>query len=570
VIGGRIGIAVFVLGAALPAEDRPARLSAAVLWFEDAAAPGSSEARHWSYWAGVSIARDLSAVKRLRVLDRHRIQCAFRKLGVKPGEAVLPPIARALGELLEARRVVWGSWRRDGEGWRLEARWLNVGTGDPGAELRFATRTFTAASRDLSLALLAAWGIEPSAEERTRLSSGLTDSEAALESLARLAAANLEEEPYTVQEAHAWRAIEADPRCTTARTALGAILGTQGKLLEAEAAAREALAMEPGRAPARCLLATVLFLQKKFAEAESELVEAQAREPDDLETLMRFAELHTLRKDWDMAVGCLERAIEIDPMNSTIHAKIGQVLASQGKKDQALPFLKEAERLHCGEANTDQMLFVGYLLLGETRLAIERYEALAAWSRRQGVNTPILEQMGSAVEELKARLTPASVVASRPRAYTAEEIDAVLREKFTEEERRLVTAPLASSEGLKARAGEITRDAPDGLAKARALFGALARRAPGEGSPPVRTALEALAAWDDPKEAFVCQDFAKLYVAMARDVGLDAFYVNVEKDIEGKPVAHVCAAVFLDGDVFLPDLTLRLVRGAPQGVPGAR
>jgi hypothetical protein len=33
VIGGRIGIAVFVLGAALPAEDRPARLSAAVLWF---------------------------------------------------------------------------------------------------------------------------------------------------------------------------------------------------------------------------------------------------------------------------------------------------------------------------------------------------------------------------------------------------------------------------------------------------------------------------------------------------------------------------------------------------------
>jgi tetratricopeptide (TPR) repeat protein len=50
---------------------------------------------------------------------------------------------------------------------------------------------------------------------------------------------------------------------------------------------------------------------------------------------------------------------------------------------------------------------------------------------------------------------------------------------------------------------------------------------------------------------------------MARDVGLDAFYVNVDKDTAGKAVAHVCAAVFLDGKVLLPDVTYRWF-GAPH------
>ena len=57
--------------------------------------------------------------------------------------------------------------------------------------------------------------------------------------------------------------------------------------------------------------------------------------------------------------------------------------------------------------------------------------------------------------------------------------------------------------------------------------------------------------------AFSCQEYAKLFVALARDVGVHAYYVHLEKDFRGRIVYHDCAAVFADGKALLADPAYR-------------
>ena len=68
-----------------------------------------------------------------------------------------------------------------------------------------------------------------------------------------------------------------------------------------------------------------------------------------------------------------------------------------------------------------------------------------------------------------------------------------------------------------------------------------------------RTAQEVFAAWNDPAQSFCCQEYARLYVALARAVGLKAFYVHLEKDYSGEIVYHDCAAVFVGDKALLVD-----------------
>ncbi len=50
-----------------------------------------------------------------------------------------------------------------------------------------------------------------------------------------------------------------------------------------------------------------------------------------------------------------------------------------------------------------------------------------------------------------------------------------------------------------------------------------------------------------------CGGQARLFIALARDLGLDARYVLVDRDHRGRAVKHACALVRLDGRTFLVD-----------------
>ena len=72
-----------------------------------------------------------------------------------------------------------------------------------------------------------------------------------------------------------------------------------------------------------------------------------------------------------------------------------------------------------------------------------------------------------------------------------------------------------------------------------------------------RTALEAFRALQRGEERFGCLEYARLYVAAAREVGLTAFEVDVERDVKGNNVSHACAAVLCGDRIFLVDLSYR-------------
>jgi cytochrome c-type biogenesis protein CcmH/NrfG len=116
---------------------------------------------------------------------------------------------------------------------------------------------------------------------------------------------------------------------------------------------------------------------------------------------------------------------------------------------------------------------------------------------------------------------------------------------------------LASNAKMKAWALELTREGKTDLEKARRLFEALARRPDGRKEGGTRTAEQVYSLWQKKDESFTCQEYAKLFVALARDAGLDAFYVHLEKDYEGRVVYHDCAAVFVDGQALLVDPAYR-------------
>ena len=119
-------------------------------------------------------------------------------------------------------------------------------------------------------------------------------------------------------------------------------------------------------------------------------------------------------------------------------------------------------------------------------------------------------------------------------------------------EYKLVINPLASTPAMDRWAQELTRGATNDLDRARKIFDALARHLD-TGEAGTRTAQEVFAAWNDPAQSFCCQEYAKLYIALARAVGVKAFYVHLEKDYSGDIVYHDCAAVFIGDKALLVD-----------------
>ena len=88
--------------------------------------------------------------------------------------------------------------------------------------------------------------------------------------------------------------------------------------------------------------------------------------------------------------------------------------------------------------------------------------------------------------------------------------------------------------------------------RGRKIFDALARHLD-TGESGTRTAQEVFAAWNDPAQSFCCQEYAKLYIALARAVSIKAYYVHLERDYEGDIVYHDCAAVFIGDKALLVD-----------------
>jgi tetratricopeptide (TPR) repeat protein/TolB-like protein len=544
-------VAVFLAaGGTSPAAEAGAqtpRLTLAILTFEDQTA--DPEAAHWRYTIKRLLGEQLQEAKALR---RAPAAFGYRQLKVKQGGPISVEQARKIGELIEARRVVWGSYRREGPQWLVTARVLNVASGDAGNELKAASTNWFEVRDQLGAQVLGELGVKPTEAEREKMLRRGTSSPSALEWYSQAYAGQEERKPKAEQEASIRKALDADPQFAEAYVALAAVLGSQGKSEQAEEAVRQAVKLRPDSASAHQILGFALMFQGKFAEAEKEMREALRLEPDDAETLSLLGECAQEQGKLDAAIALWTKAKRLDPTDAPTHAHLGDAYAKKRAREEALRELKEAERLEPEGVNSEQIVWQGYAALHEIPLALEHLERFVALARTEGLAPAIVNYMAECGRELKARLTPHEISVAPPRSYSAPALDAALRERLTRAEYVQVINPLASTPAMDRWAQELIRGATNDPGKARKIFDALARHLDTSESG-TRTAQEVFAAWNDPAQSFCCQEYAKLYVALARAVGVRAFYVHLEKDYSGEIVYHDCAAVFAEGKALLVD-----------------
>jgi tetratricopeptide (TPR) repeat protein len=534
----------------------PGRLVTAVLWFENKT--GAPQADHWRYAIDRLLSDQLGHVKALR-LRRIGIDFARRQLGIAKGSAIGADEARKMGEIIEAQRVIWGSYTKKNDKWQVTGRLLNVATGKPSAQLIGASDDWFEVRDKLTDRILNELNITPTDAECKEMAMRWTSSPSALEWYSEADALQEEGKPLSEQEDCARKAITEDPNFARGHLTLAATLGSQGKFKPAEDATRQALSRRPDDAFPHCLLGFLFAHQRRYAEARVELLEAQRLDPDDAETLSRLGQLYRTQGKWDEAIAYFDQGRRLEPMDPSIHAYLGLSHARKGDRDKALLELREAERFSAGdlrEVSAEQIIWQAYVRLADVPSAVKHAERFVTLAKKEGVNPEGVAPIEQAASRLKATLTPTPIKAPMPNVYTEKEIQTILEQRLTKQELQMVVNPLAGTAEMRRWAQELTKGAGDDLEKARAIFDALAQRVDlwMLRAHSARTAQEVFAAWRDPNESFNCQEYAKLYVVLARDVGLPAFFVLVEKDYSGEVEAHACAAAFLGEEAFLLDL----------------
>jgi len=527
----------------------PGRLRITILGFANET--GDSEQSHWRCGIERLLSSELRKIKAVKLGGG--IEYARRQLGIDKGDALSPEQARKMGELVEAQRAVWGRYRRQNGQWQVCAHILNVASGKASDELIATSADWFELRDRLTEQILNKLGVKPSGQEREKMERRWTTSPEALEWYSKSCAYQDEDKPLSEQEACARKAIAADPQFARAYLALTATMGMQGKFTQAEQAVLKALKLRPDLALAHRIAGIELLFLGKYTEAESELHEALRLDPDDMRSLIRLAELSALKQKWDEAIDFAEKARTLDPADAPVHALLGFLYTFKGDRDKAMVELKEAQRLDPEGPDTAQKVAQAYERMHEIPPAIEHYEKLVAKIKQLGGNPEAIRVFEKITKKLKASLTPTFIDANMPKVYTEQSLQESLRERLTEDELAMVVNPIDSNAEMKRWAEQLTEGAAGDLDKAKALFDGLMRRIELQGEREQRTAREVFDAWNQPEVSFVCQEYAKLFIALARDVSLKAFYVHVDKDYRGKTVPHDCAVVFADGRALFVD-----------------
>ncbi len=540
----------------------PTRTTVAVLRWLAAEPPTMAlEDRHWLQTFTSLVARDLGFVTALRVVPENAVlrECARQKRE-EPDNTNAVAGVKELGERLRASYVILGGLTRTGAAWTVHAQAVDAKSGKLSERLT-ATSTNWFELRDKVVQhVLRRLNITPSPEDRKHMGKAWTTSLKALELLSQARSDSGEEPAQLV--AICRKALAEDPRFVQARGVLAASLCNLGRDEEALAAAKEALNLEADTgfaAQLRAVNAHVYLRQQQESLAQQEVAEGLRVSPDDDKLLVLQSSLYERSGNLEAACDCLRKALEPDPRNAAIYAELGRLKSKQGDLTNALANL-ELARQFAVDAPPDEQLQIGVSLakahesVGNLVEALGQYRSVLARARDQGISEAELEWVDATVAELERRSQPVPVVAETPRKYSPSELQAALRERLTAEEFALAVNPIASTPDMDRWAEEIVAGTEGGLARARKLYERLATR-PMAAAGGSRTAREVFAAWSDLGQPFCCQEYAKLFVALARSLGLTAFYVHVGRDYCDRIVDHDCAVVFAEGKAWLVDLT---------------
>lgn len=547
-------IAVIFCSVAIKAQPSPTRITVAILPFADDTK--DPQASHWKHSLPGMLSLPLEKVQALRIYPSNAADYGLRKFQIRSGERVESQQAREIGEIIEARRVIWGSYRREAKAWAVTARVTVTASGATSEPIHVISEDWQQLAYELGRKILEELKITPTAAEVILMQKRITSSPEALDRYSRCFDLLKQNKPFPEIEQMAVKAIEFDPQFANAYYAYGACLLTQGKFSEASVKFEKSLELQPELARSHTGLAVISLLQSQMDDARKILLRAIEADPDDEENYSRMAEIHVLSKDDTKAIQQLKIAQEINPVSAEVKAQLGKIYAMTGQREKSLQAMQDAVMIDPENANVYQMTFQGYYYLGMKSNAIEHGETFVKKARTLGISPKAVEFYQNEIDRLRASLKTHMLESKPPRNYTSEELREALRSKLTEAECDQIIYPYDSTPAMKEWALKKTGEAGSLMEKARALFDAMtARLDPGSGG--ILTAKQVFERWENPDSSFRCQEYARFYVAMARELGLTSYYVYVKKNHDGEELLHACAALFLDGKLILVDPSFR-------------
>jgi TolB-like protein len=270
---------------------------------------------------------------------------------ISPGE---------IGRLLDARYLLDGSVRRSGDHVRVNVELIEAETGRHLWSEAYDTepKDIFVVQDDIARRVVGAAAVKLTRLEQERVlvkpTGNLAAYEYVLRGRERLVNATREQNDAARQMFQ--RAIDLDPNYAAAYAALGgtyfdAVVSGWTEFRDedverAEILARKALALDPATTSAYRLLAII--------------------------------NMH--RRRYDLALGQIERAIEINPSDAESYAYRGDILSWAGRPAEAVPWLEGALRFDRTHALASQHLCMAYYFLGRYGEAIEAGDRAVARS----------------------------------------------------------------------------------------------------------------------------------------------------------------------------------------------
>jgi hypothetical protein len=449
---------------------------------------------------------------------------------------------------LKLDAVVWGSFSRSSNDWALEINLLRKPFTNTPIVLELKQQRMATLLAEAPLALAERLATKHPPGQREKWLRHGDGSNTAWDGLSRAVTLDLEDGPEADQEKILRQVLADEPKFVMAQVNLAWLLSNAEAEAEwrrlihqapdlcsphealawvlkepaaAEAEAREALRLQPGCPRAFEVLVSMLHNHHRWQDLRELLEKANQEHPGEILTLAFLAVARLQCEDQKGAWALLEQLGDTaEEQDSDVHAGI----------------LEAA--LACGD--------------------MPRFAGEMRWFQERGKTDPqcakiLAEADASAFYQPKE---PFSI--SQPRAYTTEGLRAELQRLLTPAEQALVVNPVEITPEIAALAKQITGGLTNPVLKALLLFAEVAQRGRGAGDFGARTAQESFQASQQPEGQLSCQEFAKLFVALSRAVGLEAWLVHVDEDVTGRATYHDCAALILPGQALLVDPTWRL------------
>ena len=483
------------------------------------------------------------------------LQFAYREASKQAGTT---NFFRTFGQAIEADYVLWGTYVKETNLWRLAVSAMNVHN-----SVIFGP--VTASSPELSVAICdvrkrvlekIGLGVQTQADERL-----ITESFPALEQFSHAFNDLYFGKPVSDVEAKLRKALTIAPHFSLARLGLCHILILQRKFDEAIDECKGILLADPHYvnnlelAGAHLILGNLYTTQELLSAAEKEYLEAKRLAPEEAYVYLRLGQLFFISEKYDDALRVLQQAEKLAPFLSQTHEELSRNYIALDRTQEALDELKLAERYDAG-TDGESMLTFGqlYEALHETERAVHCYELFLMRARRAGLPSASLKEVNQSLQELRPRLKVHFVEGKSPRFISTEELAKEIHQAASISKTRCSVNPFKVNPEMVKWAKQLVTGGTNDLEKARLIFNALSQRSTGGmGGPDPRTAEEAFAVLQKAGADLSCEDFTFLYVALARAVGVNAFYVLVNKDYRGTYVLHACAGILVQEKPILVD-----------------